>query len=120
MALMAVFWATLLGQVAVGSAGGGKSTLNDVIIASAWLLAAVVGVAAVVFIIRRLTSASQAPAQEPFTLDDLRQLHQQGQLSDEEFERAKAKIAVRLKERILKDPTGQPDPPAAGGTSQDG
>lgn len=117
---MAVFWATLLGQVQAGNAGGGKSTFSDVIITSAWLLAAVVGVAAVVFIVRRLTSAAQAPVQEPFTLDDLRKLHQQGQLSDEEFERAKAKIAVRLKERILKDPTGQPDPPEAGETSQGG
>lgn len=50
-----------------------------------------------------------------FTLSDLRRLHKEGQVSDEEFERAKAKIvasakaaAARSTASVAKDPLGRP------------
>jgi hypothetical protein len=50
---------------------------------------------------RRLTSPDETSG-VGFTLSDLRQLHKSGQMSDEEFERAKAKVvdaARRVAER---------------------
>ena len=68
-----------------------------------------------------------------FTLSDLRQLHKQGQMTDEEFERAKAKIvggakamAAKLPDPLARDrgggaggakgrpPAAPPGPPAVG------
>src|SRR5688572_25342178 len=57
-----------------------------------------------------------------FTLSDLRQLHKQGQMTDEEFERAKAKIVGSAKAMTYKMPDplardrgggGKPQPPPA-------
>jgi len=52
-----------------------------------------------------------------FTLSDLRQLHKQGQMTDEEFERAKAKIiggakamAAKLPDPLARDRTERPTP----------
>lgn len=55
------------------------------------LLALIVLVVIGWFVIARIRSwmKDSAEASQPFTLDDLRQLHRSGQLSDEEFERAK-------------------------------
>jgi hypothetical protein len=55
------------------------------------LLALIVLVVIGWFVIARIRSwmKDNAEASQPFTLDDLRQLHRSGQLSDEEFERAK-------------------------------
>ena len=50
---------------------------------------------------RRMTSPDESSG-AGFTLSDLRQLHKSGQMSDEEFERAKAKVvdaARRVAER---------------------
>jgi uncharacterized membrane protein len=64
-----------------------------------------------------------------FTLSDLRQLHKQGQMTDEEFERAKSKIvggakamAAKLPDPLARDrggakgrpPAAPPGPPAVG------
>jgi hypothetical protein len=57
-----------------------------------------------------------------FTLSDLRQLHKQGQMTDEEFERAKSKILGSAKAMTSKMPDplardrgggGKPQPPPA-------
>jgi len=52
-----------------------------------------------------------------FTLSDLRQLHKQGQMTDEEFERAKAKIiggakamAAKLPDPLARDRKTNPPP----------
>src|SRR4051812_377550 len=66
--------------------------------------AAVIGLCVALFFIvsvvrKRLTDVptSEGPA-TGFTLADLRQLHNAGQMSDEEFERAKAKIVTAGKQ----------------------
>lgn len=46
-------------------------------------------------------SDSQLSAHQGFTLSDLRRMHAQGQLSDEELDRAKARVAARAQEEIL-------------------
>ena len=43
-----------------------------------------------------------------FTLSDLRQLHKAGEMSDEEFERAKAKIIDAAKRAAERDMGGKP------------
>jgi len=55
------------------------------------LLALIVLVVIGWFVIARIRSwmKDSAEAAQPFTLDDLRQLHRSGQLSDEEYERAR-------------------------------
>lgn len=55
------------------------------------LLALIVLVVVGWFVIARIRGwmKDNAEAAQPFTLDDLRQLHRSGQLSDEEYERAK-------------------------------
>jgi len=52
--------------------------------------------------VKRRLQEPDPPASAGFTLSDLRQLHKSGQMSDEEFERAKAKVveaARRASER---------------------
>src|SRR5689334_6668908 len=48
-----------------------------------------------------------------FTLSDLRELHRAGQMSDEEFERAKAQMLAGAKSMASKlpDPLARPDRP---------
>ena len=55
-----------------------------------------------------------------FTLSDLRQLHKQGQMTDEEYERAKSKIvgsakamAAKLPDPLARDRAGKQQPPPA-------
>ena len=66
--------------------------------------------------------ASEGPA-AGFTLSDLRQLHKSGQMTDEEFERAKAKIVAagkRMAAEVQSPLAGRrppPSPPPAPGGS---
>lgn len=57
---------------------------------------------------RRLTKPDETSG-AGFTLSDLRQLHKSGQMSDEEFERAKAKVVDAARR------TAERDKAAAGG-----
>jgi len=78
-----------------------------------WLLlllaAALVG-AIVVIVLRRWLRAPGSASAEGFTLHDLRRLHAAGQISDEEFQRAKSALIDRVRA-----PTSENAPtPAAG------
>ena len=48
-----------------------------------------------IYFVRRMLRTNQASSQEGFTLHELRCLHAEDRLSDEEFERAKALIIGR-------------------------
>ena len=76
-------------------AAGGKYvelvTIGGIFIA-VLLLAGLV----VLLLRRRLRDGQPAACHEPFTLEHLRTLHRQGQLSDEEFERAKARMIQHM------------------------
>ena len=63
------------------------------------LLVVVVVGAISIAIIRRMTKPSNKAESEGFTLADLRELHAAGDLSDEEFERAKAAMVGRVRAR---------------------
>ena len=75
-----------------------ESGVGDLFFWSAVLLGLViVGFAVAVRIKRRLSQAEQGIGPVGFTLSDLRQLHRSGQMSDEEFERAKEKVVEAAK-----------------------
>jgi hypothetical protein len=71
---------------------------------AAMLVLLAVGMAFAVRLKRRMKQVDDAPASMAgFTLSDLRQMHRAGQLTDEEFDRAKGKIvaaAQKAAERI--------------------
>ena len=83
---------------------------TQIVIWSLALLGALaVGLVVVSKVRRRLQEPDQ-PGSIGFTLSDLRQLHKSGQMSDEEFERAKAKVVEAAKKAAER--AAQP-PPAA-------
>ena len=64
---------------------------------------------------RRMTSPDESSG-AGFTLSDLRQLHKSGQMSDEEFERAKAKVVDAARRAAERDKAAaRPGGAAAGG-----
>ncbi len=68
-----------------------------------------VGLVVVSKVKRRLQEPDQ-PSSMGFTLSDLRQLHKSGQMTDEEFEKAKAKVVEAAKKAAERDAK----PPLAG------
>ena len=68
-----------------------------------------VGLVVVSKVKRRLQEPDQ-PSSLGFTLSDLRQLHKSGQMTDEEFEKAKAKVVDAAKKAAERDAK----PPPAG------
>jgi hypothetical protein len=48
------------------------------------------------------------PASLGFSLSDLRELHRSGKLSDEEFERARTKMAASMKRDLTKPRSDRP------------
>jgi hypothetical protein len=92
-----------------------------IVIACFFLLVLVVGGAyAVLWLRKRLwaTPEDEAVSGVGFTLGDLRQLHKSGQISEEEFAKAKEKIvaaARRAAERDAAPPKAGPQNPQAGG-----
>ena len=61
----------------------------------------VIGFVGVSWYRNRLKETDTAPA-AGFTLSDLRKLHKSGQMTDEEYERAKAKIIAVAKAPVVK------------------
>ena len=74
-----------------------------------WILAILVAVAIVtsliILIIRRAYLREDAPEPEGFTLSDLRRMHKDGKLSDEEFDAAKGLVVERSVEGLSDDDT---------------
>ena len=60
------------------------------------LLVVVVVGAAGIYFVRRMLQGGHSASVEGFTLHELRRMHVAGQLTDEEFERAKALIIGRV------------------------
>jgi hypothetical protein len=61
------------------------------------ILLLVVILVVTIYVGRRMVRSDQEAADQPFTLQSLRDLHQSGQLSDEEFERARDAMIGRVK-----------------------
>jgi uncharacterized protein HemY len=83
------------------------------------LAGAVVVLAAVLWLIRKKTLGDDQPVSGAlaFTLSDLRQMHQAGQLSDEQFERLKARLINQTMDDGQSERTT--DPPSAADDSND-
>jgi hypothetical protein len=99
------------------------SMVVRILIASGVVLLLALAGFLVVSRLRRDLRESDAPASEAgFTLSDLRQLYKNGQMSAEEFERAKAKVvesAKRAAERAVARRQSAGPSPRSPGTSDD-
>lgn len=60
------------------------------------LLAVVMAGGIVIYFIRRMLRADHGAPIEGFALEDLRQMHRRGELSDEEFEKARITLIGRI------------------------
>lgn len=67
----------------------------DILLWAGLLIGAIVVMLGVIAWIRRRLRSTSHPSTPPFTLHDLRSLHAQGRLTDEEFERAKHALLSR-------------------------
>ena len=65
------------------------------------LAAVVVGYAAVAWVRRKLRQPDE-PASLGFSLEDLRKMHHLGQLTDEEFERARTRMTAGARNQLEK------------------
>ena len=70
--------------------------------------------------LRQWLKSDDEPVGTGFSLSDLRQLHRQGMMTDEEFERAKGQIltgakamAAKLPDPLARDRRPPPPPPSA-------
>jgi hypothetical protein len=73
------------------------------------LVGVIIGGGLIIFMARRYVHSSSAGQSGGFTLHDLRQLHEAGELNDEEFERAKAQMIGRLKSSAAKPASSADD-----------
>ena len=87
-----------------------------VMIACAFLLVLVVGGAYAVMWLRKRfwTAEDEAVSGVGFTLGDLRHLHKTGQISEEEYNRAKEKIVAAARRAAERDARSTSGPPTAG------
>jgi len=117
---------TLTHASTLGASGAGGIFLWSIIL----IILLVIGAAGVMRLRRWLKEDDAPTGGIGFTLSDLRQLHKQGQMTDEEFERARAKMVAAGRAMAEKMPhplarPGQgpdqaaarrrPPPPSAGG-----
>ena len=56
--------------------------------------------AGAIYFVRKMMQSQSSTLEDGFTLHDLRQLHEQGELNDEEYKRAKDSMIGRLQESI--------------------
>jgi len=75
----------------LGAQGDTTTAVSAILLYAAVLLAGVLALGLLVWYYRRRMHQPQQIAQ-PWTLHDLRQLHAAGQISDEEFDRLKARV----------------------------
>lgn len=76
-----------------------------------WLVVASVVLGIVFWLIRRWFTREDDPGLSlGFTLDDLRQMHERGELTDEEFELARKKMLAKGRQMMADDDTSQEGP----------
>jgi len=88
---------------------GHEYTTTDVILWSLLLIGLIVaGWLTVWQVKRRLQKTDDVLGNAGFTLSDLRQLHKSGQMSDEEFEKAKARVVDAARRAAARDEARAP------------
>ena len=80
------------------------SSPTDIFIWLLVLLVLVIGLFVAVVVLRKKMSPDEDFHGAGFTLSDLRQMHKKGQMSDEEFERAKVALLGSMKNMPPKSP----------------
>jgi len=86
---------TSITWIAFQSADKSSRLLSNVLPWLILLIGVIVAGGVVMYVVRRSLN-SERTASQGFTLQDLRDMHAAGELSDEEFERAKAMMIGRL------------------------
>jgi hypothetical protein len=83
---------------------GHEYTTTDIVIWSLLLIGLIVaGWLTVWHVKRRLQNTDEVLGNAGFTLSDLRQLHKSGQMSDEEFEKAKGRVLESARRAAHRD-----------------
>ena len=88
----------------------------DILAALGWLVAAVAVVCVIGFLLhRRLRSQNDRSAQSSvFSLKDLRRMRDEGQITAQEYERARAKVIRQAQRSLNEDAPGQAGRPSEG------
>ncbi len=103
-------WMVALLASEVGRSLVAKSDPRNLVVPFIVLLAAILLGCAGVYLARRwIRNDKQPVGTEPFTLDQLRRLHGAGDLTDEEYDRAKTKLVARVKERAVQADSPPPE-----------
>jgi hypothetical protein len=108
-------------EIALNLAAAPERDFSSVIVWSLALIGVVVVGLVVVSKVKKRLQEPDQPVSVGFTLSDLRQLHKSGQMSDEEYERAKAKVvdaAKRAAQRV--EAPGRARRPGAAATGATG
>ncbi len=80
---------------------------SDIIVWSLILLGIlIIGLVVIVRLKKKLTQTDEQTAGVGFTLSDLRALHQNGKMTDDEFEKAKAQILAMTRSGVGPAPSG--------------
>ncbi len=88
------------------------NSINSIVVWSLLLIGLIVAGWLTVWQVRRRLQRDETPlGNAGFTLSDLRQMHKSGQMSDEEFERAKAKIVEAARRTADRDAAAKADTP---------
>jgi len=74
-----------------------------IVVWSLFLIGLIVAGWLTVWQVRRKLQRDDSPGNTGFTLSDLRQLHKSGQMTDEEFDRAKARVVEAARRAALRD-----------------
>ncbi len=80
-----------------------STSVSTLVLALGVVVALTGGLLAALAVIRRRMREDAAQTPRDFSLGDLRSLHREGKLSDEEFERAKAKLVSGVRSTLQKE-----------------
>ena len=111
MGLGAVFLAPAVLSQGLDAAAAREAAQGQILFWAAVLVGAAVLLGAAFYVIRKWMLAGEDPDESMsmgFTLADLRQMHHDGQLSDEEFEYAKRKMTARMRADL--EPASESEP----------
>ena len=92
----------------------------DILAALGWLVATVVVVCVIGFLLhRRLRSQNDSAQSSAFNLEDLRRMRDEGQITAEEYDRARAKVIRQTQHSLNEDASGQAGRPSEGSRPRD-
>jgi len=99
------------GVSTLAQTGRSLSAVGDILLYLGIIVGAAILLVVIGLVVRKKFQADDEPAiRTSFTLSDLRQMHQQGQLTDEEFDRAKKALIARSRAAYDADDGPEPEP----------